>query len=40
MVEKSTIPSMGELIFIPFHVTCVWDGEVPLKDAVDRVARP
>ena len=40
IIEKSVMPSMGELIFMPFHVTCVCDGDVPRKDAVESVARP
>lgn len=31
---------MGELSFIPFQVTWVWEAAVPLKEAVESVARP
>ena len=34
IIEKSTMPSVGELSFKPFHNTCVCDGEVPRNDAV------
>ena len=40
IMEKSVIPSIGELIFIPFHSTCVCEEEVPLNDTVDNDARP
>ena len=40
MSEKSTCPSIGELIFMPFHVTCVCEGAVPRNEAVASVARP
>ena len=40
MSEKSTIPSIGELSGIPFHVTCVCDGAVPRIDTVAIVPRP
>ena len=40
IMEKSAIPSIGELIFIPFHSTCVWEEEVPLNETVDNDARP
>ena len=39
-MEKSVIPNIGLLIRIPFHVTCVCEGDVPRKDTVDNVARP
>ena len=38
--EKSTIPAMGLLIWIPFQFTWVWDGEVPRKEAVASAPRP
>lgn len=34
------MPSIGELIRIPFHVTCVCEGDVPRNATVERVARP
>lgn len=34
------MPSMGELIFMPFHVTCVCEGAVPRNEAVAIVPRP
>ena len=40
MVLKSTVPNMGELMRIPFQVTCVWLGDVPLNSAVLSVALP
>ena len=40
MSEKSTCPSIGELTFMPFQVTCVWEGAVPRNEAVESVARP
>ena len=40
MVAKSVIPSMGLLMRMPFHVTCVWLGDVPRKATVESVARP
>ena len=40
IIEKSTMPSIGELIFMPFHVTCVCEGDVPRNATVERVARP
>ncbi len=40
IVEKSVMPSIGLLMRIPFHVTCVWLGDVPRNATVDRVARP
>lgn len=40
IVEKSVIPSIGELRCIPFQVTCVWDGDVPRNDTVESDARP
>ena len=40
IIEKSTVPSIGELIRIPFHVTCVCDGDVPRNATVESVARP
>ena len=40
IIEKSTMPSVGELSFKPFHNTCVCDGEVPRNDAVARDPRP
>lgn len=40
IIEKSVIPSIGELRFMPFHVTCVCEAEVPRNEAVDNVARP
>lgn len=40
MVEKSVMPSIGVLIRMPFHVTCVWPGDVPRNVTVDSVARP
>ena len=40
IIEKSTVPSIGELIRIPFHVTCVCEGDVPRNSAVASVARP
>ncbi len=40
MVEKSTIPNMGEFMGMEFQVTWVWEGEVPRNEAVDSVARP
>ena len=40
MSEKSTWPKSGELTFMPFHVTCVCEGEVPRNEAVASVARP
>ena len=36
--EKSTIPSIGEFRFMPFHITWVWEGAVPRKEAVAIVA--
>ena len=40
MVEKSVMPSMGEFISMPFHVTAVCEGDVPRNATVDSVARP
>ena len=40
MVEKSVIPSIGLVSGMPFHVTCVWLGDVPRKATVESVARP
>ena len=34
------MPSMGELMRMPFHVTWVCEGDVPRKATVERVARP
>ena len=34
------MPSIGLLMRMPFHVTCVCDGPVPRNDTVERVARP
>ena len=34
------MPSIGELMRIPFHVTCVCEGDVPRNATVERVARP
>ena len=34
------MPSIGVLMRMPFHVTCVCDGPVPRNDTVERVARP
>ena len=34
------MPSIGELMHIPFHVTCVCDGDVPRNATVESVARP
>ena len=39
-MEKSVIPSIGELSFIPFQSTWVWEADVPRNDTVDWVARP
>ena len=39
-MEKSVRPIAGELTGRPFHVTAVWDGAVPRKATVDKVARP
>ena len=38
--EKSAVPSMGELISIPFQRTLVCDGAVPRSDTVDMDERP
>ena len=34
------MPSIGLLMRMPFHVTCVCEGPVPRNDTVERVARP
>ena len=34
------MPSMGELIFMPFHVTWVCEAAVPRKETVARLPRP
>lgn len=34
-MEKSVMPSMGELIFIPFQSTWVCEDEVPRNDTVE-----
>ena len=40
IIEKSVMPSIGLLMRMPFHVTCVCEGPVPRNDTVERVARP
>ena len=40
MVEKSTIPSIGLPSSIPFQLTVVCEGAVPLIEAVESVALP
>ena len=40
MSEKSTCPSIGELISMPFQSTFVWEEDVPLNEIVERDARP
>ena len=39
-IEKSVSPIAGELTGNPFQVTAVWEGAVPRKATVDKVARP
>lgn len=38
--RKSVMPSIGELIRMPFHITCVCDAAVPRNATVESVARP
>ncbi len=40
IIEKSVMPSIGLLMRMPFHVTCVCEGPVPRNDTVESVARP
>ena len=40
IIEKSVMPSIGELMRMPFHVTCVCEGDVPRNATVESVARP
>ena len=40
IIEKSVMPSIGLLMRIPFHVTCVCEGPVPRNETVESVARP
>lgn len=34
------MPIIGELIFMSFHVTCVYESDVPRSETVESVARP
>ena len=34
------MPSIGELMRMPFHTTCVCEGPVPRNATVESVARP
>ncbi len=40
IIEKSVVPSIGELMRMPFHVTCVCEADVPRNETVESVARP
>ena len=40
IIEKSVMPSIGLLMRMPFHVTCVCEGPVPRNETVESVARP